>query len=141
MMAARSALAVTSLLALAACGTSPPRPAQQTAITHASTAPALRGIALLPDAAVPLREATLEVVLVALDSGDAVVHATFAAVPASRLEFSLPADALREARLRRCGWRVYLRDASGRLRYASERLVAAEPDAVTSIAMRVVSPR
>lgn len=132
-------LCTTAALALlAACASAPrrPSPAPPPKSTHT-----LRGVAELADLRQAPRDALLEVVLVALADGRALAHDEFAVRPAMRIEFAVPANPACDTSPPGCGWRVYLRDASGRLRYASERLVPAERDVMTPVALRVVALR
>lgn len=105
--------------------------------------PAWRGVAMLPETAQAPREGTLEVVLVAFGDNDvrALAHAEFAVKPAARIEFALPVDAVRDAASARLGWRVWLRDRSGRLRYASDRIVGASRGTATSVPLSRVALR
>jgi len=141
MLSIRPMFVVLLAALLCACQSAPPRHPATTS-TSASP-PAWRGVAVLADPAQAPRDGRLEVVLVSIgDDGDAKVmaHAEFAVKPAARIDFALPVDMARDA-ASKVGWRVWLRDASGRLRYASERIVAANRDAATNIPLSRVAPR
>lgn len=140
MLPIRSIPVVLLAALLCACQAVPTRPS--TAPVAPASAPAWRGVAVLSDPAQAPRAGTLEVLLVSTDGGDIkpLAHAEFAVTPSTRIEFALPADTTRDA-ASSVGWRVWLRDASGRLRYASERIVAANRDAATSIPLSPVAPR
>ena len=125
---------------LCACQSAPTRRTSTSSIAQAA-APAWRGVALLADPAQAPRDATLEVVLVSLTDARPLAHAEFAVKTAARIEFALPADAARDAESTPLGWRIWLRDASGRMRYASERLVAANRDGETPVVLTRVMPR
>lgn len=127
---------ITILALLAACASTSQRPSPA---QPSKSTPALRGVAHL-DTTAP-RDARLEIVLVALADGSALAHAEFAVKPATRIEFAMPDDAACDTSPPRCGWRVYLRDASGRLRQTSERLVPIERGTVTPVALRAVKSR
>jgi|GEM_PF-1629894 len=127
--------------ALCACQPLPTRPSTTSAAP--SSSPAWRGVAVLADPALAPRTGTLEVVLVALGNDDAkpLAHAEFAVKPSARIDFALPADDADDATPAQVGWRVWLRDASGHLRYASDRVVAANRDALATVPLSRIAPR
>lgn len=141
MLPIRSIPVVLLAALLCACQAVPTRPS--TAPVASASAPAWRGVAVLSDPAQAPRAGTLEVLLVSTDGGDIkpLAHAEFAVTPSTRIEFTLPADTTRDAASTQFGWRVWLRDASGRLRDASERIVVANRDATASIPLSPVAPR
>lgn len=131
--------AVTALL----CACQPVRKPPPAMPLVAPSSPAWGGIAVLDNAAQAPREGTLEVMLVVIEGNDVkpVARAEFAVKPSARIDFALPSNNAGDAALAHVGWRVWLRDASGRLRYASDRIVAADRGATATIALRALPSR
>lgn len=141
MLRTPSFIAVALAALLCACKPAPTRPSVPPPVSL--PAPAWRGIATLADPSQAPRDGTLEVVLVAIGADDVkpITHAEFAVKPSTRIDFAVSADTTRDTASAQLGWRVWLRDASGRLRYASDRIVAANRDTTASIPLAPVASR
>jgi len=143
MLRARSFIVTALATLLCACKPAPTRPSATPPVSL--SAPAWRGVAVLADTAQAPRDGTLEVVLVAIGADDVkpLAHAEFAVTASTptRIDFAVPSDTARDAASTQFGWRVWLRDASGRLRYASDRIVVANRGATASVPLSPVASR
>lgn len=141
-------IALLTLLAVAGCQ-SVNGPGAATQADHApqiAATPVVRGRALYLERILPPADATLDVQLIddgvadaaATDAGATIARMRWTGLPGPPFEFELPYDPTRVRADRRYSLRATLRDAKGRLEFATGARVDVVPGAHEPVEFRLV---